>query len=370
MTHHPFWQALSNNALSEARELLEKEPSLASKDFRTEEEQKKDPYDVRFPLVTACQSGHYEMAELLLQHGADIDAVSPTEEQRVLGKPILVAVTHGHYRLAHLLLDRGASLGAHGYCSASMVEELYEAALKAGASEGMVRKGFDRYLGKSETPPLDPEAPEVLKLFDRVLNMGGQPSLNSIVYEHYYELVEELLRTCPEEPGTPHDHPQGTVFVNLCDAASWHGCPKVFTLAMEICPERHGPEEAKRAIRRALVSHNRVGTVQDYEELIETQLKFLQKTDTLESTIKDGSVSPHFLLAKDYLWPKWCGPESSPSTVESMIALSEMFIRYGFTDLSRRDEESGLTAAEQADKRTSPGLDQFAAFLRERLISL
>ena len=87
------------------------------------------------------------MAESLLQHGADVDAKTPTEDQLRMGLPILAAVEHEHYKVAHLLLDQGASLDAHGSCSASLVEQLYERARRTGASEHMVRKGFGRYLG-------------------------------------------------------------------------------------------------------------------------------------------------------------------------------------------------------------------------------
>ena len=363
---HPFWQAVSSNSLELAGALLEKEPSLASKDFRSADEQHKDPYDCRFPLVKACQQGHDAMVELLLQHGADIDAKSPTAEQRGFGEPILVAVESGHYGVANLLLDHGADVNAHGYCSPSIVEELYEAARKVGAPVKLVRKGLEHYLGKTEIPPLDTNAPEVVKLFERTLTLGGIPSLESIVHDRYYELVEELFRKCPEAPGTPHDHPHGTVFVNLCNAGSWGGFPRVFEIAMECCPHLHSPALAKNAISRALVSHNRYGTIHDYEELIETQLLFLKDQEELESTIKDGSLQPHGLLAKNYLWPGWCGPETSPSTAESMIRLTEMFIRYGFDDLNRRDRKSGLTPLAQAlERKDHPGMAKYAAYLVE-----
>jgi hypothetical protein len=195
--------------------------------------------------------------------------------------------------------------------------------------------------------------------------------LSSIVHDGYYELVGELFRACPEEPATQHNHPHGTVFVNLCNAGSWGGYPKVFELAMNICPQLHGPSEAKRAIHRAIVSHNRDGSVKDYEELIGTQLIFLRDQGLLKTTIKDGSLLPHYLLAKDYLWPGWCGPESSPSTVESMIALSKLFVRYGFDDFDCRDSESGLTALEQTLERGDKlGLHKFAEYLRPRLGSV
>ncbi|MGI9244043.1 MAG: hypothetical protein ACR2RV_24815, partial [Verrucomicrobiales bacterium] len=166
----------------------------------------------------------------------------------------------------------------------------------------------------------------------------------------------------------PHDHPAGTVFVTLCNAGSWGGYPKVFDLAMLCCPQLHTPPLAKTAIRRAIVSHNRYGTVSDYEELIEKQLQFLKDQDELQTTIDDRSLMPHLLLAKDYLWSGWCGPETSPSTAESMIRLADLFVRYGFTDINRSDPESGQTPLDLClARKNHPGLNLFADYLRRNM---
>ncbi|MEM7386922.1 MAG: ankyrin repeat domain-containing protein, partial [Verrucomicrobiota bacterium] len=318
------------------------------------------------PLVPAAAAGQFEMVELLLKHGADVDAKSPTKDQRELGAPILLAVEHEHYQVAHLLLDHGADVGAFGYCSSSVADELYESARKAGAEQRMIRKGFERYLGKIDLPAMAADVPEVTRLFERVLSLGAEPSLESIIHDGYGELVEDLLRTAPEAPGSKHDHPAGTVFVNICNGASWGGFQKVLEMAMEICPHLHTPDDARRAISRAIRSHNRYGSVQDYLTLIEEQFQFLEAKGVLESTINEGSLKLHYLLAKDYLWPGWCGPESSPSTVESMIELSELFIRYGFDDLNERDNETGFTPlAAAAERGHHPGLKDYAAYLLE-----
>lgn len=365
---HPFWIAVANRAVEDARSFLEKEPSLASHDFRSDDAKQKDPYDTRYPLIKASFNGDLAMVALLLDHGADIDARSPTEDQRGHGWPIMAAVEHKHYDLAHLLLDRGASLDAHGYCSASLAEELHEAARKAGAPQELARKGFERYIGEQALPDLGVEPPAVVALFARVLEMGAKLSLGSIVLDGDRTLAEALLRKAPTEPGTPHDHPQGTVFENLCNAGSWHGHPWVLELAMRLCPELYSRASAEKAIRRAIVSHNREGTVDDYEALIEAQLVYLTDQGALESVIAEGALLPHFLLAKDYLWKGWCGPESSPSTADSMIRLSELLIRHGFTDLNRTDSESGKTALSQALDRCDghPGLDQYVDYLKSR----
>ncbi|MGI9240059.1 MAG: ankyrin repeat domain-containing protein, partial [Verrucomicrobiales bacterium] len=186
-----FWSAVAANDIGTAREFLEKDASLATRDFRPEKVRRDAPYENRFPLLKACQEGHCEMAEILLEFGADIDCKSPTDEQRGLGWPVLTAVERGHFELAHLLLDHGADIRAHGYCSASMVEEVYELARGAGAPIEMVRKGFECYLGEVDLPPVAADAPEAVRLFDRVLRLGGRPSMDSIIYAGNYALVEE-----------------------------------------------------------------------------------------------------------------------------------------------------------------------------------
>ena len=86
ISQSPFWKAVCSNDVETARELLEKHPSLASQDFRPENE--RNPHTDGFPLHKACATGNAEMAKLLLENGADVDARSPTEEQKELGMPL------------------------------------------------------------------------------------------------------------------------------------------------------------------------------------------------------------------------------------------------------------------------------------------
>ena len=306
------------------------------------------------------------MAKLLLEHGADVDAKSPTERQKELGMPIWWAVDHRNYSLANLLLDHGASVNAYAWANATMVDRLYEYAVKDGAPVEVIRKGFSRYLGKSEECPVSPDSPESVKLLDRVLALGGQPAFTAIVEAEYYELVEELLRICPEMAGTKHDAPKGTVFENLCNASSWLGRPKVMDMAMSHCPQLHTPELALRAIGRAIVSHNRFGSVDDYHRLIETQLKHLKDEGVLPSVIKDGSFLPHHKMAKDYLWPNHYGYGESRSSVESMIELTELLIQFGFDDLHCADAD-GKTPLMLAEEREGhAGMAEYVAFLKSK----
>ena len=364
VSESPFWTAVCSNDIETARQLLDKDSSLASRDFRPEAD--RDPHTEGYPLYKACAAGHAEMAKLLLDHGADIDAKSPTERQKELGMPIWWAVDRRDYSLANHLLDRGADVGAFAWANATMVDRLYEYAVQDGAPVEVVRKGFSRYLGKSDEAPVSADAPESVKLLDRVLSLGGQPTMGMIVEANYYALVEELLQTCPEMPGTRHDTPQGTVFECLCNASSWTGHPKVMEMAMTHCPELHSPTHAKHAIARAIISHNRFGTVDDYYRLIETQLKYLEEQGALASSIQDDTLLPHHKTAKHYLWPNHYGYGESQSSVETMIELTELFIRFGFDDLHRADAD-GKTPLMLALERTEhPGLDQYVAYLNSR----
>ena len=359
-----FWEAVCGNDVAATRRLLNQDPSFASRDFRPVSE--RNPHTDGFPLHKACAMGHVEIAKLLVSHGADVDAVSPTEEQKELGMPLWWAVDRRDYSLANFLLDHGADVGAYAWANATMVERLYEHAVEDGAQVEVVRKGFVHYLGAVEDAPVADDAPESVKLLDRVLSSGGRPSPGSIVQAEYYSLVEELLRKCPEEPGSKHDNPQGNVFESLCNAASWYGRPKVMELAMAYCPHLHSPKHAKRAISRAIISHNRFGSVEDYYALIEAQLKYLKEDGELSSVIEGGSFLPHHKVASDYLWPDHYGYGDSQSSVESMIELSKLLISFGFEP--NRVDANGvapLALAEERRKKDHPGMTEYIAFLKE-----
>ena len=362
LSDHPFWLAVSSGDVPAARTLLSEDPSLVRRDFRPTEEQ--DPHTCGFPLVKAATTGNREMVNLLLDAGADVDAKSLHEEQRELGAPIMLAFERRDYDMIHFLLDRGASVAAYGWCYPSLVDLVYEESLKHGGCHEQARRGFDRYLGESQVPAIKDDAHESVNLFDRLLDMGGQPSLRTIVELRNYDLVEQLLRVCPDEPSTIHDYPSGTVFEVLCRAASWHGIPKVLDRAMELCPDRFTRDVSVAALQSAIKSHNREGLASEYFELIETQLKFLRDRNELESVIQGDDFLPHFMLAENYLWPGWLGNEKDPSTVQSMIQLSELFVGFGFTHINRVDPDSGETALAKAKSRVDhPGLSDFAEYL-------
>jgi len=66
------------------------------------------------PLIVAAREGHCEVAEMLLNSGADIEA----RDSEHTSTPLIWAVFFGHAPVAELLLQKGASVNAqNGYGS-------------------------------------------------------------------------------------------------------------------------------------------------------------------------------------------------------------------------------------------------------------
>lgn len=357
-----FWEAVCSNDLETARKLLEQDSSLVSRDFRPENE--RSLHSDGFPLHKACLHGHSEMARLLVKYGADVDAKSPVEERRDFGMPLWYAVDRRDYELANFLLDHGADVGAWAWANATMVERLYEHAVEEGAPVEIVRKGFSTYLGEKEGVAVGDDAPESVKLLDRVLAAGGQPSPGSLVQAEYYSLVEELLKKCPEA-----SFKKTTMFEDLCGTAAWFGRAKVIEMAMEHCPNLHSSSHAKRWIGRAIVSHNRFGSVEDYYALIQGQIQYLKDGGGLAEAIQGDTFLPHHKMAKDYLWPTHLGYGESKSSIRSMIELSELLVSFGFEVELDRPNADGVTLLDLAEERREkehPGMDEYIAFLKSK----
>jgi|GEM_PF-1969928 len=356
-----FWKAIEMSDLSTVKKMLDKDSSLAVRDFRPIEKQ--NPHPDGFPLMKACQEGNYDLAKLLLEHGADPDAICPTEEQRVFGGPLFISVydedeRKPRYDIANLMLDHGASVDAYPWCHEPMVYWLYGAAMRAAPDfvPKMVHRGVQKYLpdGERDYPSLSEDAPEAVKLFDRVLSIGIELPLNSVIKHEHYELIEEMLRHDPQ-----------LCLDQLRGAASWYGYPKVWDLIMEICPDLHSCESAREAIHAATKSHNRDGSYADYRRLIEMQLIYLQEQGELEELrTGDSAYKAHHWLAKNFCWHNNYGYKASVSKPEHLLDLAELYISYGFDDFNCRDPETNRTPLATAIARgTHPGMLEYADFL-------
>ena len=356
-----FWEAVVVGDVSVVTRMLAEDATLANRDFRPVE--KRNAHTDGFPLVRACHDGNYELAEVLLEHGADVDARSPTEEQREFGIPLFISVYDEHdrkpnYDIANLLLDHGASTDAFPWCHEPMAYWLYGAAMRAAPDlvSPMIHKGVKKYLPERdrEYPTLPSNAPEEVKLFERVLNKGVELGLVSVMKHGHYDLIEEMLRHDPQQ-----------CFEQLSGAASWYGYVKVWDLVMQICPELHSFQKAKETIHAATKSHNRDGSYADYRRLIEMQLKYVQQLGRLEELRTSGDpFKAHQLLASNFCWHSNYGYKAGVSKPEHLLDLAELYLSYGFTDFNYRDPETNRTPLATAIARgTHPGMLEYAKFL-------
>lgn len=62
MLQSPFWMAVCNNDVETARQLLDKDSSLASRDFRMKKD--RNAHTNGFPLYKARVEGYEELAKL------------------------------------------------------------------------------------------------------------------------------------------------------------------------------------------------------------------------------------------------------------------------------------------------------------------
>jgi ankyrin repeat protein len=69
------------------------------------------------PLHYACTNGHLEIAEFLLNKGAEVNAVSNSDTT-----PLMMAIRSGNIQLVRLLLDRGADLQIRNHQGFSAID--------------------------------------------------------------------------------------------------------------------------------------------------------------------------------------------------------------------------------------------------------
>jgi ankyrin repeat protein len=96
-----LFNAIGMGELERVRELLRRDPTLVS-------DRKPGQWGDRMPLHVAASAGHTEIARLLLDSGADVNA----RDQGDNATPLHWAAGEGHLETAKLLVERGANLNA------------------------------------------------------------------------------------------------------------------------------------------------------------------------------------------------------------------------------------------------------------------
>ncbi|KAF4615881.1 hypothetical protein G7Y89_g15234 [Cudoniella acicularis] len=82
--------------------------------------------DSESALHQAVMEGHYQVAQLLLQHGADVNKMAG-----FYGSPLALAACNGDHKIVKLLLDNGADIDERGMLAVG-------SALQAASAEGHV----------------------------------------------------------------------------------------------------------------------------------------------------------------------------------------------------------------------------------------
>lgn len=389
---HPFWEAVLSNDTAAAMQQLENEPGLAATNFAPE-----SLHTEGFPLYHASKNLNATLVKAFLEAGADPDAkIEDDDDPRERGMPLLHAFEQAKgtgkrdYSIVHLILDHKPVLHAFPYCSTPFVDVLFNSLWDSQLSyqagdvwryeddlekeiELLFCDAFSDYLrddsgsivgqraggptasesstGKAASPEYD--------LLKRVIEMGGQPSFFTLVRHERHDLIRTLLQKCPLADGTPMDWPRGTVFDNICNAASWCGYPTTIHDCMTLCDSHFSPAVAIHVIDRAIRSHNRDGDIDQYEELMESQLQYLKLHREGLAAVEVDFLPFHW-LAQDYVEQSHYGFKCARlGTEDDLIRLAKLFARYGMNQKAT-DPKTEETAIEIAKRN---GFSQYAAYL-------
>jgi ankyrin repeat protein len=376
-----FWDAVQNGDVETVKRLLESDNSLAGKNFNLDSK-----HTDGFPLYQATKRPNFEMTKLLLEAGADPDAALDTNDPREVGMPLINALECGRLDIVNLILDYNPALNAYPYCSTPFVDCLfnnlwdttrtYQSGEVWRYKNGLGREVSNLFRSSFSSqyncqPPqnveLNQDAPKELPEFTllrRVIGMGGVPSFFTLVRHQQTDLIKELLRASPNEKGTLMDWPQGTVFKNIRGTSAWCGYPETARFCIELCSELYTPDVARHAIESAIRSHNRDGGIDQYFELIDMQLKFLEGKQVLLNGQYDNGepFTPLHWLADDFIEPKNYGFKCQPlSTEDDLIRLAQLFLDYGF-DINATDSKTNKTTLEIASGKK---LERVVSFLIE-----
>jgi hypothetical protein len=257
------------------------------------------------------------------------------------------ALQGGHLDIVRLLLDDNPCLNAHPYCATPFVDCLFNAMWHQPDHANEVAKlfftSFAQYVGQSSKLPAikhggqdgssSHDQSEYLELLKRVVEMGGQPTLFTVVRHQQHDLIELLLYRCATQPGTAMDWPRGTVFDNICYAASWTGYPETLEVCRTVCPTLYTPDVAKHCIERAIRSHNRDGGIDQYHQLVQSQLEFLRQQQCLTESYSNGEpFLPLHWLAEDFIETANYGFKCQQlSTPDDQIRLAKLLVDSGYS---------------------------------------
>lgn len=365
--------ALLADDLKFATELLAETPLLANTDLRPPEA--RDEFTHGYPLVIASQRDNAEIARVLLEAGADPDSPSTSEsDPPEHGMPLHLATRWQNYALANLLLDRGSDPNSFPHCDQSTVEIAFYQARLLGIPDGLVRRSCAGWLPdcnalveKQATDCLNAISSDSARLFARLIDAGGMMSMSALLREGYGDLAAEIVSHGADEPGSPHDHPPGTIFEGVLGAARWHGYPAMVRYLMSEYPDRFDYPTLIETIHCAVVSHNRDGAYREYREIIAMQLEGLESRGLIPATRGDESFNPIFTMAEHFTWHKNYGFRAEIATPDCYIDLAELFDSFGLCDVNYLDPDSGqspLTAA--VSRAAHPGIEVFVRWLLEQ----
>lgn len=369
-----FAAAIDSTDISLAKQLLEREPWLVNADLRPVGD--RDRFTNGLALFRACEKNADSMVELLLQHGAHPDApANNPDDQPELGIPLhLAAAEHRNYRLANVLLDCGASPNSYPYCDQATIERMFYLAREAAMTDSIVRRSYARYLpdrekleAKTVTELVGTEAPEAVKLYARMVDLGAQPPFSAIVRDGFHDLAIEIVDHCPHASGPPHDHPNSTVVNNMFGEARWHGYYELVRRLMNHSSYQYSYESAIETIGVAIGSHNRDCDYPEYRQMIVDQLIEIQSNGDLEKAQGDAQFKPLYRIATDFIWHSNYGFRAAIAKPECYIDLAELFVSWGFDDINFRDPKSRHSPLSAAIERGQhPGITTYIRWLLDQ----
>ena len=353
-----FKEALESEHLNLVETLLQSHKGLVNMDLRPSEEHNEFSHEM--PLSIAAKLNNYDICKLLLQYGAHPDASKQSTEPPEYGLPLCHAVINDNFKLAHLLLDSGAHPEAYPYCDQPMIDVLFSKAMNDGLDHGLLRLSYAMYFKEDGAFEKFNNGSLSVQLLIRILNLGTIPTINALVREEDTQLIARLLSESPNEPCPPLSYPKGDIFQGLVYCSTWYGYPKTLKLALNLCPELFTVEVANWSVVRVLTSHNRDGPTNDYLEILDVLLNYLNKNEELEALKSDQKFNPFYLLAEHFCWHDNYGYKAPLNGSEDMKLFFQIFLDFGFKNYNTINTVSQISPLMVArDRKQNEGVNTF-----------